>query len=145
MLASGSVPRTIPGFDVDGRLVLTSDEVLALETAPVVGGGDRRRRHRLRVRLDASPTSGTKVTVLEALPAILTGCDDDVVETVARSFRKRGIDVKTGVSCRATRPIRPARGTVVTYGDGEKLAVDAVSSRSVADRAPRACSLRGPG
>ncbi|HEX6595924.1 MAG TPA: FAD-dependent oxidoreductase, partial [Acidimicrobiales bacterium] len=43
ILASGSVPRTLPGFDVDGRFVLTSDEVLALDKLPasavVVGGG----------------------------------------------------------------------------------------------------------
>src|ERR1039458_798735 len=43
VLASGSVPRTLPGFDVDGRYVLTSDEVLSLRelprTAVVIGGG----------------------------------------------------------------------------------------------------------
>ena len=43
ILAAGSVPRTIPGFEVDGRFVLTSDEVLELErlpeTAVVIGGG----------------------------------------------------------------------------------------------------------
>ena len=53
VLAAGSVPRTIPGFDIDGELVMTSDEVLALEQLPGVGGGDRRRCHRVRVRLDA--------------------------------------------------------------------------------------------
>ncbi len=43
VLAAGSVPRTIPGFDIDGELVMTSDEVLALDELPasvaVVGGG----------------------------------------------------------------------------------------------------------
>ncbi len=44
ILASGSVPRTIPGFEIDGKIVLmTSDEVLALERLPtsavVIGGG----------------------------------------------------------------------------------------------------------
>jgi len=43
ILAAGSVPRTIPGFDVDGQLVMTSDEVLALDRLParavVIGGG----------------------------------------------------------------------------------------------------------
>src|SRR5438309_7416518 len=43
ILASGSVPRTIPGFDPDGRFVMTSDEVLALDKLPgsavVVGAG----------------------------------------------------------------------------------------------------------
>src|SRR5438067_5182695 len=43
ILASGSVPRSIPGFDPDGEHVLTSDEVLALDKLPasavVIGGG----------------------------------------------------------------------------------------------------------
>jgi dihydrolipoamide dehydrogenase len=34
ILASGSVPRTIPGFEVDGRFVLTSDEVLSMADLP---------------------------------------------------------------------------------------------------------------
>ena len=43
ILASGSAARTIPGFDVDGRYVLTSDELLSMEDLPksaaVIGGG----------------------------------------------------------------------------------------------------------
>ena len=52
ILAAGSVPRTMPGFDVDGRIVVTSDELLSIEQLPSLRGRDRRRRHRLRVRLD---------------------------------------------------------------------------------------------
>ena len=44
VLASGSVPRTIPGFDIDGKLVVTSDELLSIDKLPgsavVVGGGE---------------------------------------------------------------------------------------------------------
>ncbi len=67
VLATGSVPRTIPGFEVDGRLVLTSDEVLALDSLPaslaVIGGGAIGCEF-------ASMFSdlGSQVTVLEALP-----------------------------------------------------------------------------
>ena len=43
ILAAGSVPRTLPGFDIDGRLVVTSDELLSIEQLPgsavVIGGG----------------------------------------------------------------------------------------------------------
>jgi len=43
VLAAGSVPRTLPGFDVDGTIVVTSDEFLDLSalpaTAAVIGGG----------------------------------------------------------------------------------------------------------
>jgi len=125
VLAAGSVPRTIPGFDVDGELVMTSDEMLALERLPssvaVVGGGAIGCEF-------ASLLSdlGSTVTVFEALPAILNGCDEDVVRTVARSFRKRGIDVKVGVQLQGHTPDPSGKGTVVLFGDGEKLAVDAV-------------------
>src|SRR5947209_244879 len=97
ILASGSVPRTIPGFDVDGRFVLTSDEVLALEKLPrravVIGGGAIGCEF-------ASMMSdlGSEVTILEALPKLLPGCDADVVAVVARSFKGRGIEVRTGVA-----------------------------------------------
>jgi dihydrolipoamide dehydrogenase len=142
VLASGSVPRTIPGFDVDGRLVMTSDEVLALEKLPssvaVIGGGVVGCEF-----ASLFADLGTKVTVLEALPAILPGCDEDVVRTVARSFRKRGIDVKTGVSLQGHTPDPSGRGTVVTYDDGEKLAVEAVIVS--VGRRPRTEGLLAPG
>jgi dihydrolipoamide dehydrogenase len=125
VLASGSVPRTIPGFDIDGELVMTSDEVLALEELPesvaVIGGGAIGCEF-------ASMLSdlGSKVTVFEALPSILNSCDEDVVKAVARSFRKRGIDVKAGVQLQGHTPDPSGKGTVILFGDGEKLAVDAV-------------------
>ena len=46
ILAAGSRPRTIPGFDIDGRIVVTSDEILSIEQLPssaaVIGGGGHR-------------------------------------------------------------------------------------------------------
>src|SRR5205814_4661923 len=96
IIATGSVPRTLPGFDVDGKYVLTSDEVLMLEQLPssvaVIGGGAIGCEF-------ASMMSdlGTQVTLLEALPKLLPLCDTDVADVVARSFKKRGIDVRTGV------------------------------------------------
>jgi len=124
VLAAGSVPRTIPGFDIDGTVVLTSDEVLALDSLPatvaVIGGGAIGCEF-------ASMFSdlGCAVTVFEALPTILNGCDDDVVRTVARSFKKRKIDVKAGVTLHGHTPAASG-GTVVSFGDSEELAVDAV-------------------
>jgi len=125
VLAAGSVPRTIPGFDIDGTVVMTSDEFLSLEALPesvaVIGGGAIGCEF-------ASLLSdlGSAVTVFEALPTILSGCDEDVVRTVARSFRKRGIDIKVGVQLQGHTPDPSGTGTVVSYGDGEKLALDAV-------------------
>jgi dihydrolipoamide dehydrogenase len=123
ILASGSVPRTIPGFDVDSKVVLTSDEVFEMQKLPskavVIGGGAIGCEF-------ASMMSdlGTEVTILEALPQILPGVDKDVVQVVLRSFKKRGIDVKTGVKVTGHEPSE--NGTTVMYGDGESVAVDVV-------------------
>jgi len=124
VLAAGSVPRTIPGFDVDGTVVLTSDEVLALDQLPatvaVIGGGAIGCEF-----ASMFADLGSAVTIFEALPTILNGCDDDVVRTIVRSFKKRGIDVKAGVTLQGHEPDGSGR-TVVSYGDDGKLTVDAV-------------------
>ncbi len=123
VLAAGSVPRTIPGFAVDGRYVLTSDEVLSLTSLPrsavVIGGGAIGCEF-------ASMMSdlGVRVTVLEALPKLLPGCDRDVADVVARSFKKRGITVRTGVAVSGHEPHES--GTTVRFGDGEQVVVDTV-------------------
>jgi dihydrolipoamide dehydrogenase len=123
ILAAGSVPRTIPGFEPDGRFVMTSDEVLALDKLPasavVIGGGAIGCEF-------ASMMSdlGVQVTILEALPKMLPGCDKDVVDVVARSFKKRGIDVKLGVKVHGHEP--GDSQTTVKFGEGEQITVDAV-------------------
>lgn len=123
VLATGSEPRSIPGFDVDGRLVLTSNEFLDLDHLPasvaIIGGGVIGCEF-------ASLLSdlGTHVTLLEALPNLLPECDPEVVAVVARSFRKRGIDVHTGTTVTGHTP--NGTGTTVAFGEGESVTVDAV-------------------
>ena len=119
ILAMGSAPRTISGFVVDGKLVVTSDELFSIERLPasaaVIGGG--------AIGCEFASMMGdlgTKVTVLEALPDILTGCDSDVAKVVRRSFRKRGIDVHTGVQVRGHEPHDDGSGTQVAFGDGKR-------------------------
>ncbi len=122
LLASGSAPRSLPGLEIDGRLVVSSDEFLDLDRLPpsvaVVGGGAIGCEF-------ASLLSdlGARVTVVEALDSILTGCDPDVTAVVARSFRKRGIDVLTGVQVQGHTPRPDGSGTVVSLSDGRQLEV----------------------
>jgi dihydrolipoamide dehydrogenase len=123
VLAPGSVPRTIPGFEVDGRFILTSDEVLSMpdlpKTAAVIGGG--------AIGCEFASTLadvGVKVTVLEGLPKILPGLDADVAQVVARSFAKRGIEVRTGVRITGHQP--GATSTKVQIEGSEPLEVERV-------------------
>jgi dihydrolipoamide dehydrogenase len=66
------------------------------------------------------------VTVLEFLPTILAGCDQDVVNVVLRSFRKRGIEVVTGVEVHGHSLKRDGSGTVLRYGSGDEVEVEMV-------------------
>jgi dihydrolipoamide dehydrogenase len=122
VLAPGSLPRTLPGFDVDGTVVMTSDEVLSMPQLPkraaIVGGGVIGCEF-------ASMLSdlGSEVTILEALPKILPGLDKDVTGVIEKSFKKRGIAIRTGVQVEGHTP--GASGTTLRVS-GEELDVDVV-------------------
>ena len=123
ILAAGSVPRTFPGFEPGGP-IMTSDEVLMLDRIPqriaVIGGG--------AIGCEFASTFadlGAQVTILEGLPKILPGLDADLASVVVRSFQKKKIDIKTGVSVKSHTPTGSG-STVVQFGDGESIEVDAV-------------------
>ena len=123
VLAAGSVPRTIPGFSAGGP-IMTSDEVLMLDKIPariaVIGGG--------AIGCEFASTFadlGSTVTILEGLPKILPGLDPDVAAFVVKSFKKKNIDIRTGVKVNGHEPMASG-GTTVLFGEGERLDVDAV-------------------
>ncbi len=125
ILAAGSVPRTLPGFEVDGKLVMTSDEFLDLDALPasaaVIGGGAIGCEF-----ASLLADLGVKTVVLEALPTILTGCDVDVAAVAARAFKKKGIDIRT--SARVTGHVRGADGrtTAVQLEGADPVEVELV-------------------
>lgn len=123
ILAAGSVPRIIPGFEPGGP-IMTSDEVLMLSHIPariaVIGGG--------AIGCEFASTFadlGSQVTILEGLPKILPGLDADLANVVVRSFQKKKIDIKTGVAVTKHTPTGSG-STVISFGEGESLEVDAV-------------------
>jgi dihydrolipoamide dehydrogenase len=124
LLATGSTPRAlpIPGLDFDGTRVMSSDHVLELAEVPrrvaVIGGGAIGCEF-ASFLVDA----GAEVTIVEVLPQILAGVDQQVAQTVARAFTKRGIKVLAGVQ------VRGFDGTALTFegkNGEERLEVDAV-------------------
>ena len=123
VLATGSTPRTIPGFEVDGSLVVTSDELLSITEVPdrvaVIGGGAIGCEFASMLA-----DYGSAVTLLEAAAEILPGCDIDVAKTVRRSFRRRRIDVHSGVPVHGHDPSDAA--TTVRFGDDSTVEVDLV-------------------
>jgi dihydrolipoamide dehydrogenase len=140
IIAVGSVPRTLPGFDVDGTIVVTSDEFLDLSvlpaTAAVIGGG--------AIGCEFASMlcdMGTQVTVLEFLPTILTGCDAEVVSVVGRAFKKRGIDIRAGVTVTGHSPKKG--GTTIGVEGGDDVKVDMIVMS--VGRRPRSEDLLGKG
>lgn len=124
LIATGSSPRAlaVDGFAFDDDKVLSSEEVLQLSEVPkrvaVIGGGAIGCEF-ASFFVDA----GSEVTILEALPQILSGVDQQVAQTVVRAFQKRGIKTETGVK------VLGFTGGVVRFeakkGE-EQLAVDRV-------------------
>jgi len=135
LLATGSVPRLIPNFERGGP-IMTSDEILDLDYVPnrvaVIGGG--------AIGCEFASTFadlGSQVTILEFLPKILPGLDADVANVVVRSFKKKKIDIRTGVKVTGHTP-NGSGGTTVSFGEGESVEVDAcvvsVGRRPYADQ-----------
>ena len=141
VLAAGSVPRSLPGLEIDQRWIMSSDEFLDLKEIPsrvaVVGGGAIGCEF-----ASLLADLGAKVTVLEALDSILTGCDEDIVRLIARSFKKRGIDVVTGVQVQGHTPKKDGSCTTVTAGD---LTFDVDAIVVSVGRRPRTEGLVAPG
>ncbi len=140
VLASGSVPRIIPGFEPDGNVVVSSDEFFEIPHVPqnavVIGGG--------AIGCEFASTLadlGSRVTILEALPKILPGCDPDITREVQRSFKKKGIDIHTGQQVHGHT--RSATGTTVSFGDGESIDTNLVVVS--VGRAPYTENLLGSG
>jgi dihydrolipoamide dehydrogenase len=125
ILATGSWPRALPGLDFDGTRILSSDHVLEMTDVPgrvvIVGGG--------AIGCEFASLLGdvgSEVTVLEALPRILPGVDEEAANVIARSFKKRGIKVQTGVNVRSIEGERELTVTFDTDGATERVVVDQV-------------------
>ena len=120
VLATGSRPKLIPGLEVGGR-VMTSEQALQLDSVPesvvVLGGGV------IGVEFASVYTSfGAKVTVVEGLDRIVPAEDEAVSKTLNRAFRKRKIDVRTGVRFQSVD--NREDGVTVTLEDGTELEAD---------------------
>jgi dihydrolipoamide dehydrogenase len=68
---------------------------------------------------------GAKVTILEFLPKILPGVDDDVTKVVVKSFGRKGIEIRTGAKVLGHQP-KPGGGTVVQVEGGDPVETDLV-------------------
>lgn len=127
IIATGSRPRSIPGFEFDEKIVLSSTGILSLQKLPekllILGAGaiGAEFAHIMNA-------FGVQVHLVEMMERILPLEDEEVSNHLRRSFSKRGIKIYT--STKATSVNKSSNGAEVFLGDnsGSKfsLAVDQV-------------------
>ena len=121
VLASGSYSRSLPGLDVDGERVLTSEHALRLERVPesviVLGGGVIGCEFASVWR-----SFGAEVTIVEALPRLVAAEDEASSKALERAFRKRGIILRTGTPFQSLKTTDT--GVAVTVEGGDVVEAD---------------------
>ncbi len=95
VLATGSVPKSLPGLEIDGQRIITSDHALKLDRVPssvvVLGGGVIGCEF-----ASVWKSFGADVTIVEALPHLVPLEDVDSSKLLERAFRRRGIKFELG-------------------------------------------------
>lgn len=117
IIATGSTPVRIPGLLPDSPRVMNSDGALELESVPekllVVGGGIIGFE-----MASVYSTFGSKVTVVELLPQVLTGADKDLARIVTSEVAKTGVEIFVNTKVAALKEVE--NGIEATL-EGEKI------------------------
>ncbi len=118
LLATGSVPRAIPGIEVDHERVITSDDALKKDTIPasviILGAGAIGCEFASVWR-----AFGAEVTIVEALPHLVPLEEESSSKLLERAFRKRGIKQELGT--RSEKVEVTPNGVQVTLEGGKQL------------------------
>ena len=121
VLASGSYSRSLPGLDIDGTRVLTSEQALQLESVPssviVLGGGVIGCEFASVWR-----SFGAEVTIIEALPHLVPSEDEQSSKALERAFRKRKISFSTGTRFESVKTTDS--GVTLTVEGGKTFEAD---------------------
>jgi dihydrolipoamide dehydrogenase len=124
IVATGSVPRALPGAAFDNKLILDNDGALAIPDVPkrlgVIGAGV--------IGLEMGSVwrrLGAEVVILEALPTFLGAADEQVAREALKVFTKQGLAIHTGVK---VGKVTAGKDVKVEYtdsaGKAQLLAVD---------------------
>jgi dihydrolipoamide dehydrogenase len=121
VLATGSEPRSLPGLEIDGERVITSDHALRYDRVPgsviILGGGV------IGVEFASVWRSfGAEVTVVEMLPQLLPLEDEASARLLQRAFRRRGIGFELGARFESVK--HTDTGVTVTLAGGKTLDAD---------------------
>ena len=125
VIATGSMPRSVPGVEIDRKRIITSDEAIALREVPksmvILGSG--------AVGVEFASIFrrfGSQVTIIELLPRIVPAEDEAISAELEKSFRKQGITIHTGT--KVTKATAGADGVEIEAqlpdGKVEKMSAD---------------------
>lgn len=116
VLATGSYAKTLPGLEIDGTQIMTSDHAMHLNHVPksviVLGGGVIGCEF-----ASVWKSFGAEVTIIEALPHLIALEDESSSKQLERAFRKRGINFELGTRFKSAS--KSASGVSVTLENGK--------------------------
>ncbi|HEY2268700.1 MAG TPA: dihydrolipoyl dehydrogenase [Streptosporangiaceae bacterium] len=121
VLSTGSEPRSLPGLEIDGERVITSDHALVLDRVPesvvILGGGV------IGVEFASVWRSfGAEVTIVEMLPQLVPLEDENSAKLLQRAFRRRGIKFELGTRFESVKPTDT--GVTVSLEGGKTIDAD---------------------
>ncbi|MFO8064796.1 MAG: dihydrolipoyl dehydrogenase [Spirochaetia bacterium] len=125
LVATGSRPKIVPGFEFDGKQVLSSDDALMLEKLPesllVLGAG--------YIGMEFAhimSSFGVEVTVVEMLDQVLPASDAEAAGVIHSEFKRRGVKMLTGAKASAMEKSEDGVSLTVEDGSGktQKLSAD---------------------
>ena len=136
VLASGSETRSLPGLEIDGQRVISSEQALQLDHVPssvvVLGGGV------IGVEFASVWRSfGAEVTIVEMLPHLLPTEEESSSKLLERAFRRRGINFKLGTRFESVKDT----GTGVTVTLEGATTIDAELMLVAVGRGPVSAGL----
>jgi dihydrolipoamide dehydrogenase len=121
VLATGSYAKTLPGLEIDGEKIITSDHGTKLNYVPksviVLGGGVIGSEF-----ASVWKSFGSEVTIVEGLPRLIALEDESSSKQLERAFRKRGINLELGVKFASA--IKNKKDVTVTLEDGKSLTAE---------------------
>ena len=135
VLATGSEAKTFPGFEPDGKTILTNKEILALQALPksmvIMGAG--------AVGVEFASIFhrfGVKVTILEMLPRAVPLEDEEISAELEKSFRRQGIALET--QAKVEKAVKMADGVAVSFTrtDGKPQTIEAETLLVAVGRSP---------
>ena len=124
LIATGSAPASLPGVEIDGRIVTSSDEAIGYDQVPqrliVIGGGV------IGMELGSVWSRlGAEVTVIEYLPRLFAGMDDELAKQAAKVFTAQGLKLRLGCKVQSVKNLGASAEVVFVDEEGKEARLQA--------------------